>query len=41
MKTAYASIKCIEVMHALRKEQALSFYYKSQIEMSGFRIFDY
>ena len=27
MKTAYATIKGIEVMHALRKGQASSFYY--------------
>ncbi|WP_409410416.1 DDE-type integrase/transposase/recombinase, partial [Acinetobacter terrae] len=27
MKTAYAKIKGIEVMHALRKGQASSFYY--------------
>ena len=33
MKTAYATIKGIEVMRALRKGQASSFYYGPQGEV--------
>jgi IS6 family transposase len=40
MKTAYATIKGIEVMRALRKGQASAFYYGDPGEMRMARVFE-